>query len=103
MSTVSRAVAGLFVAFTLGASSIAAQSAVSAIAGTVSVPAPDGQPFVVPGVTLTLKCGNSEPRIDVSNERGEFRFGDLPAGMCVLTAELQGFRSATTDVTVTAG
>ncbi len=98
-----RAVLGLFITTTLGGSAVAAQPATSTIAGTVSVPAPDGQPFVVPGVTLTLTCGVAEPRIEVSNERGEFRFADAPPGACGLTAELQGFKSATTDVLVKAG
>jgi hypothetical protein len=92
----------LFLASTLGGSA-AAQTISPAIAGTVSVPAPDGRPFVVPGVTLTLTCGRGEPRIEVSDERGEFRFTDVPAGACALTAELQGFKSATADVTAKAG
>ena len=32
------------------------------VSGTVSLPAPDGQPVVVPGVTLTLTCPGTEPR-----------------------------------------
>jgi hypothetical protein len=95
--------ADLFLASTFGGSAVAAQSAISAITGAVSVPAPDGEPFVVPGVTLTLRCGGGEPRIEVSNERGEFRFAEMSAGVCALTAELQGFTSATTDVAVHAG
>ena len=88
---------------TLDVSAVAAQSATIAVAGTVSVPAPDGQPFVVPGVTLTLTCGAAAPRIEVSNERGEFRFADVPAGECTLTAELQGFKSTTTNIVASAG
>ena len=103
MAPVYRAFLGLFVASTLGGSAVAAQSATSGIAGAVSVPVPGGQPFVVPGVTLTLTCGSGEPRIEVSNERGEFRFADAPAGVCALAAELQGFKSATTSVVVIAG
>jgi Carboxypeptidase regulatory-like domain len=90
-------------ALTLDVSAVAAQSATTAVAGTVSVPAPDGQPFVVPGVTLTLSCGAAAPRIEVSNERGEFRFADVPAGECTLTAELQGFKSTTTNIVASAG
>ena len=103
MAPVYRAFLGLFVASTLGGSAVAAQSATSGIAGAVSVPVPDGQPVVVPGVTLTLTCGSGEPRIEISNERGEFRFADAPAGVCALAAELQGFKSATTSVAVIAG
>jgi hypothetical protein len=94
---------GWCLALTVGVSAVAAQSATTAVAGTVSVPAPDGQPFVVPGVTLTLTCGAAAPRIEVSNERGEFRFADVPAGECALTAELQGFKSTTTNIVASAG
>jgi hypothetical protein len=103
MAPVYRAFLGLFIASALGGSAAAGQSATSAIAGAVSVPAPDGQPFVVPGVTLTLTCGSGEPKIEISNERGEFRFVDVPAGDCALAAELQGFKAAKTSVNVTAG
>src|SRR6267142_6221027 len=85
MAPVYRAFLALFIAFTLGGSAVAAQSATSTIAGAVTVPAPDGQPFVVPGVTLTLTCGVGLPRREVSNERGEFQFADVPAGACILT------------------
>src|SRR4029077_8208251 len=104
MAPVYRAVLVVFSAWLLGAgSSAAAQAPTSAVAGVVSVPAPDGQPFVVPGVTLTLICGRAEPTIEVSNERGEFRFVAVPAGACAIAAELQGFKTATTDVAVNAG
>ncbi len=107
MATVYRSIVALFVATLLGAGSAAAQTAGQApsavVAGTVSVPAPDGSPFVVPGVTLTLTCGSSEPKVEVSNESGEFRFVDAPVGSCAITAELQGFKTATTSVVVNAG
>jgi hypothetical protein len=94
----------LLIASMLGAaSSAAAQVQTAAVAGVVSVPAPDGQPFVVPGVTLTLTCGGGAPKIEISNERGEFRFVDVPAGACALAAELQGFKTSTTNVAVNAG
>ena len=87
-----------------GAGSLAAaQATTSIVTGAVSVPAPDGQPFVVPGVTLTLTCGSGEPATVISNERGEFRFVDVPAGACALVAELPGFKTATTTVAVNAG
>jgi hypothetical protein len=104
MATVYRVFLSLLVASMLGAgSSAAAQAPTSIVAGAVSVPAPDGQPFVVPGVTLTLTCGSGEPKIEVSNERGEFRFVDVPAVTCALEAELQGFKRVTTSVAVNAG
>jgi hypothetical protein len=103
MDPVYRAVVRLFIASLFGAGVSAASQVSTSVTGVVSVPAPDGQPFVVPGVTLTLTCGRAEPKVEISNERGEFRFVDVPAGGCSLTAELQGFQTATTTVTPSAG
>ena len=71
-----------------------AQTTSSVVSGTVSLPSPDGQSVVVPGVTLTLTCDSGEPRNELSNEQGQFRFTDVPAGSCSIVADLQGFRSA---------
>ena len=32
---------------------------------------------MVPGVTLVLTCAGMEPRVDLSNETGQFRFADV--------------------------
>src|SRR5262249_27905310 len=81
----------------------AAQPTTGTIVGTVSIAGADGQPLVMPGVTVTLTCGASEPKIDVSNDRGEFRFADTPMGECSVVADLQGFKSAVKTVTVNRG
>jgi hypothetical protein len=68
MAAVSRTFLGLLVASLLGSgASAGAQASASTVAGAVSVPAPDGSPFVVPGVTLTLTCVGREPTIEISN------------------------------------
>jgi hypothetical protein len=104
MAPAYRAFLGLLVALLCGAgSSAAAQARTAIVAGVVSVSAPDGQPFVMPGVTLTLTCSSGEPQIEISNERGQFRFVEVPAGACALGAALQGFTAATTNVAVNAG
>jgi carboxypeptidase family protein len=87
----------------LGVEGAAAQTPTGIVSGTVSLPSPDGQPVVVPGVTLTLTCAAAEPHIDVSNETGQFRFADVPAGDCSVVAELQGFKSAVKALTVKPG
>jgi hypothetical protein len=87
----------------LHAQTVAAQSPAGTVAGTVSLPAPDGQPAVVPGVTLSLTCAGTAPRSDVSNEQGQFRFSEVPAGACSIVAELQGFKSAVTAIAVKRG
>src|SRR5712692_8186521 len=78
----------------------AAQTPTGTVSGTVSLPAPDGQPVVVPGVTLSLTCAGIEARSDTSNEIGQFRFADVPSGACSIVAELQGFKSATKALAV---
>jgi hypothetical protein len=92
----------LFVAL-LQAEGATAQSSTGIVSGTVSLPSPDGQPVVVPGVTLTLACAGMEPRIDASSEMGQFRFADVPIGDCSIIAELQGFKSAARAVVVRPG
>lgn len=81
----------------------AAQTPTGTVSGTVSLPSPDGQPVVVPGVTLTLTCAGMEPRIDVSSEMGQFRFADVLVGDCSIIAELQGFKSAVKALAVRPG
>src|SRR5258705_1609073 len=80
-----------------------AQTPTGTVSGTVALPSPDGQVAVVPGVTLSLTCADTEPRVDVSNETGQFRFADVPVGNCSIVAELQGFKSSTTGLTVKPG
>ena len=92
----------LFLAFLHGQAA-AAQSPAGIISGTVSLPAPDGQPAVVPGVTVSLTCAGMEPRSDVSNELGQFRFADVPAGACSVVAELEGFQSVVKPIAVKPG
>lgn len=59
-----------------------AQSDRASIHGTVSAIGPDGQPFMIPGVTLQLTRASSstEPATFFSNEIGEYAFDELPPG-----------------------
>ncbi len=101
----------VFLLASLGVKGAAAQTPTGPLSGTptgtvsgaVSLPSPDGQPVVVPGVTLTLTCAGVEPRIDVSSETGQFRFTDVPAGDCSIIAELQGYRSTAKALTARPG
>jgi hypothetical protein len=91
-----------------GGSGAVAQSSTGSVTGTVTVPAADGQPSAMPGVTLTLSCAtgadtaDTAPKVGVSDDGGAFRFTDVPVGVCSLVAELQGFKPATRTLTVTA-
>ncbi|HEX3702674.1 MAG TPA: carboxypeptidase regulatory-like domain-containing protein [Vicinamibacterales bacterium] len=80
-----------------------AQAPSASVAGTVSVTGTDGQPFVVPGVTLTLTCTTGDPRSGVSDSEGAFTFADLPGGDCSIVADLQGFKSARQNVALQPG
>ena len=103
MRILGRACRTAFLLILLHAHGAIAQSSTGIVAGTVSLPEPDGQPVVVPGVTLSLTCAGVEPRNETSNELGQFRFTDVPAGACSLVAELQGFKSVTKPVAIKPG
>ncbi len=91
------AVAGTVLAV---APSALAQVSTATVSGSISVAAPGGQPFVVPGVTITLTCGSGEPKVAVTDAGGAYQFAGVPAGTCSVLAELQGFKPAATSVTV---
>ena len=84
---------------------VSAQEAAAVVSGSVTIAQPDGVPVVVPGVTVTLRCGSDEPRVEVSNAQGEFTFDGVPADRrsCSIGAELEGFSSATRGVQVATG
>jgi len=86
-----------------GGSGAFAQSSTGSVAGAVTIPGGDGQPSLVPGVTLTLTCANADaPQTGVSGDQGAFEFTGVPVGACTLMAELQGFKSATRQLVVSA-
>src|SRR5215472_4859680 len=45
-----------------------AQAPAGVVSGIVSLPASDGQPVAVPGVTLTLTSADRQPHVDVSDD-----------------------------------
>jgi hypothetical protein len=99
-------VVGVLVVCTwFGERAVFAQASSAAVSGTVSIAGPDGQPLVVPGVTLTLTCARAALRTEVSGPQGEFSFADVPAapGGCTIVANLDGFTSATIAVSVSPG
>jgi hypothetical protein len=88
------------------ASPVVAQTP-GAVTGVVDVAGPDKKPFVVPGVTLTLTCpatpaGATQPnvRVAVTDADGAYRIQEVAPGSCSIVAELQGFQSTTTTVTI---
>lgn len=74
-----------------------------AIAGTIGLTDAEGEILSASGVRLTVSCdGTDISRAVVSDERGEFRFTDLPAGSCTIVTDLQGFVPAIAHATVVA-
>ena len=102
MTAMSRISVAALLFVTLSVARAFAQSGAGVVSGTVSLPSPEGQPVSVPGVTVTLTCANSQPAVEVSDERGHFRFGEASIGDCSVAAELQGFKTAATTVLVKA-
>ena len=98
-------VSALAFVFTMTAANAGAAQAPAVVSGTVSITSPDGQPLVVPGVTLTLSCAGDGPRTAVSDDQGQFQFADVAsaADTCSIVADLQGFKSATEVVELKRG
>ena len=82
----------------------AAAAVHAAVAGNVILTDARGEKFEAPGVELVLACAKAheEPRTATSDRHGAFRFTDVGAGRCSLTADLQGFGTAITEVAVPA-
>jgi hypothetical protein len=67
--------------------------------GTVTLRAADGNVQAAPGVRLTLFCQTGGvSTTEVSDDRGEFRFAEVPDGVCSIASDLQGFAPVTTSI-----
>jgi hypothetical protein len=67
---------------------------IASIAGGVTLTAADGASFPAAGVRLILNCESERlPRVEISDERGAFRFESVPADGCTIVTDLQGFSS----------
>jgi Carboxypeptidase regulatory-like domain/TonB dependent receptor len=71
-----------------------AQTGAASITGLVA----DQTGAALPGVTVTAKNQSTDvPYVTTSNEAGNYTITSLPVGTYVVTAELQGFRTVTTN------
>src|ERR1051325_4835386 len=102
MRTVIRRFAAPWIVFliTLTPSLARAQTGAASITGLVT----DQTGAALPGVTITAKNQSTDvPYVVTSNEAGNYTIASLPVGTYIVTAELQGFRTVTTNaVTVEA-
>lgn len=105
MSSKAWAVVALFLAAWGSAPpSAGAQVAAPAeVRGAISGRGPDGQPFRIPGVSVTLRPTTGDARGEVSNERGEFEFLDIPPGPYTLEAQLDGFGEFSDSIVLSPG
>jgi hypothetical protein len=82
----------------------AVQGSAASIAGSVNLSAADGRTFRAPGARVSLTCGlEREPRLETSDDRGEFRFSNVAADSCSVVVDLQGFKSASATALTKAG
>jgi hypothetical protein len=96
----------LLICLSLGAVALrSAEAQTGTLQGTVSTSDPEGQNHSLPGASLKLTSATSgrTPASAVTNEQGEYKFTDLPAGLYTLQAGLQGFTDLTSPVTVQPG
>lgn len=73
--------------------------------GTITVVGPDGEPFSVPGVSLTLSgVAPPAPALSaVSDVTGAYEFADVPPGSYILQATLPGFRTIMKTLAIDSG
>jgi TonB family protein len=85
------------VAVTLPLAGLAAQAAISRVAGSVA----DPQNGLLPGVTLVLTHTTTNVRREIKTDRsGRFEFGSLEPGEYLLQAQLPGFERYESRLTV---
>lgn len=71
--------------------------------GIVTSPGSDGQPVYLAGARVTLQREDLGVSLTTSSDqRGEFQLDDVPQGNYRLTVELEGFKSVTHPLTITA-
>ena len=98
-------VAVLWVLVSIPIMAAAQPAATGSLRGTTTALNPQGQPFVVAGVTLKL-IGDAPgmPSLSTySDNTGAYEFTGIPAGPYTLDADLQGFKAVSRKVTVAAG
>ena len=72
---------------------------VANVGGEVTLTAADGATFPAAGVRLILNCESQPvPRVEISDERGAFRFESVRADGCTIVTDLQGFSSASATI-----
>ena len=95
-------VAGLLTVFA-AASAGAAVAPNATVMGRVTLTDADGGTFSGEGVRVTLACAaEGTARTEVSDERGAFRFLNVPADRCSIVADVQGFLGQPVDVVTVA-
>ena len=73
------------------------------IAGAVTLMAADGSTWAGDGARVALACGaDRTTRTEVADDRGAFRFLNVPIGSCSIDADMQGFFAQPVTVVIAA-
>jgi len=73
------------------------------IVGTVSLTDADGSAWAGDGVRVALACdGAGRTRTEAADAHGAFRFLNVPVGICLIEADVQGFLAQSLAVVVAA-
>jgi hypothetical protein len=73
------------------------------IVGTVTLTAADGSTWAGDGARVALACGAAgTTRTEVADERGAFRFLNVPVDSCSIEADVQGFLAQPVTVVIAA-
>jgi hypothetical protein len=89
-SLLNLAVAAVLTAFA-PPSAIAGAGPTATIVGTVTLTAVDGGAVAGGGARVVLACRAHGTRTAVADDRGAFRFPDVPVDSCWIEADVQGF------------
>jgi len=85
-------------------SAVAGVDPSATIAGTVTLTAADGSTWAGDGVRLALACeADGTIRTEVADDRGAFRFLNVPIDRCSIEADVQGFFAQAVTIVTAAG
>ena len=71
------------------------------VTGRVTLRAADGVKSAASGVRLILNCeAEPEPRVEIADEQGAFRFERVPVDACTISTDFQGFRSENAAISI---
>jgi hypothetical protein len=94
MSSLRSGFASLFLVVLIGAAVLPRPASAQAVTGTISGTVTDAQNQVIPGATITVIAeATNEPRVVVTDAKGDFQATNLQPGRYTIRVALQAFRT----------